>query len=260
AVDPFLTQGVSFSTGGFSAEYGNSLSGVVEMRGLGRPTMMRGTGTAGLAGVAGAAGIPLGSRAGVRIAANRTTPQLLFAVNPSPTEFDRLPGGWDISGSAHLDTARNGSLRVFFLEQRDHVGVKLEQDAFSGFLHSGAEHQLGTALWQRPLRRGWNLSVAAGGDLYTKTTDVGVFLIALDDRTTSARVDLGGPLRGWNVRVGADTGEQRDLATGTVPNRGGDFGGVSGASGFQLSRHDWHVGAYGDVSRTMGLLTPTIGI
>src|SRR5689334_8708741 len=64
AVDPFLTQGVSFSTGGFSAEYGNSLSGVVDMRGLGRPTVTRSTGTAGLAGVAGATGIPLGSRAG----------------------------------------------------------------------------------------------------------------------------------------------------------------------------------------------------
>src|SRR6185295_5125030 len=110
------------------------------------------------------------------------------------------------------------------------------------------------------LRRGWNLSAAAGGDLYTKTTDVGVFLIAVDDRTTSARVDLGGPFGGWNVRVGADTGEQRDVETGTVPNRGGDFGGVSGESGFQLSRHDWHAGAYGEVSRTMGRLTPTIGI
>jgi hypothetical protein len=259
AVDPFLTQGVSFSTGGFSAEYGNSLSGIVEMRGLGRPTATRVTGTAGLAGVATSVGVPFGSRAGIRVAANRTTPQLLFAVNPSPTEFDRLPGGWDISASAHVDTSKHGTLRFSFLEQRDHVGVKLERDGFSGFLHSGAEHQLATALWQRPLPRGWSLAASAGADLYTRTTDAGVFLMTLDDRKTSARVDLGGRVDGWNVRLGSDASGQRDVATGTVPTRGGDFGGVSGSSGFQLSRSDWRAGAFAEVSQTFGRLTPTVG-
>jgi len=260
AVDPFLTQGVSFTTGGFSAEYGNSLSGVVDMRGVGRPTARRLTATAGLAGVSSAIGAPMGSRAGLRFAANRTTPSLLFAVNPQPAEFDRLPGGWDVSASAHADGTRHGTLRVFFLERRDHIGVKLEQDAFAGFLHSGAGQRLGTLMWQRRLPGGWSLSAAGGADRYVSTIDVGVFLLALADRNSSARIDLGGPVQGWTVRLGTDVGWQRTSASGRVPNRGGDFGGVTGSSEFRIARDDWHGGAYVEVARPLGRFTPTLGV
>src|SRR5882672_7371545 len=94
---------------------------------------------------------PLGSRGGLRFAANRTTPALLFSVNPSPKNFDRLPGGWDLGGSATFDSSRAGSLRVTSLVQRDHVGVELEKDAFVGFLHSATRHELGIARWSRGL-------------------------------------------------------------------------------------------------------------
>src|SRR5262249_28358861 len=171
-------------------------------------------------------GVPSGSSAGFRFAVNRTTPSVLFAVNPQPVDFDQLPGGWDLSGSAHLDTEKHGHLRVFLLEQRDHIGVRLEQDAFSGFLHSGAEHRLGIAQWQRALPHGWRLSAAGGSDQYINTTDVGVFLVAVDDRGSTGRIDLGGPFAGWNVRLGSDVGRQNTSASGQVPNRGGDFGGV----------------------------------
>ena len=260
AVDPFLTLGVSFTTGGFSAEYGNSLSGIVDMRGLGRPTVTRTTVTAGLAGVSGTIGQPLGSQAGFRIAGNRTTPSVLFAVNPQPTEFDRLPGGWDVSGSGHLDSEKFGTLRVFLLEQKDHIGVELEQDGFTGFLHSSAEHRLGTATWQRPLPSGWSLSASGGGDLYLTTMDAGVFLLAVEDRNASARLDLGGPVRGWNLRLGSDIGRVATTAAGQVPTRGGDFAGVSGASEFRLTHRDWHAGAFVEASHSFGQFTPTVGI
>ena len=160
AVDPFLTQGVSFSTGGFSAEYGNSLSGVVDMRSLDRPAVRRVNATAGLAGVSFAAGEPLGSSAGVRVALNRATPAVLFAVNPSPREFDQLPGGWDASASAYVNGGTRGSLKVFVLGQQDHVGVELEQDAFAGFLHSATTYRALVASWQRPIASGWNVRAA----------------------------------------------------------------------------------------------------
>jgi hypothetical protein len=260
AVDPFLTQGVSFTTGGFSAEYGNSLSGVVDMRGVGRPTVPRVNATAGLAGVSGMFAQPIGAKGGFRLSANRTTPSLLFAVNPSPTEFDRLPGGWDVSASGHVDSATRGTFRVFLLEQRDHVGVELERDAFSGFLHSGASHRLLTATWQRPLPGNWSASAAAGTDAYANATDAGVFALATRDRGASARVDVGGPAGAWNLRVGGEAGRQRTETVGRVPTRGGDFAGVGGSSAFDVSHGDWHAGGYVEASRTFGRFTPTLGL
>src|SRR5262245_55150746 len=84
AVDPFMTQGASFTTGAFSAAYGNALSAVLDLQSLERPRVRQATMTAGLAGISASIAQPLGAHAGFRLAANRTTPSVLFSVNPSP--------------------------------------------------------------------------------------------------------------------------------------------------------------------------------
>ncbi|HKW01524.1 MAG TPA: TonB-dependent receptor [Vicinamibacterales bacterium] len=259
AVDPFLTQGVSFSTGGFSAAYGNSLSGVVDMRSLDRPAVRRINATAGLAGVSFAAGEPLGSSAGVRVALNRATPAMLFAVNPSPREFDQLPGGWDASASAYA-SGSGGSFKVFVLGQQDHVGVELEQDGFTGFLHSATTYRALVANWQRPLANGWNVNAAGTIDHHVDSTDVGVLQIAANDDSRAARVDFSGPVGTWAVQFGADAGWTFTDAQGIVPERGGDFDGVSGTTAYDVAHHDNRGGAYGEVTRAFGRVVATVGI
>lgn len=260
AVDPFLTQGVSFTTGGFSAAYGNALSAIVDVRSLDRPTASRVTATAGLAGVSFAAGQPLGSAAGVRVALNRATPSVLFAVNPSPREFDRLPGGWDASASAYLNSAAHGSFKLLFLEQQDHVGVELEQDAFAGFLHSSTSYRALVASWRQPTASGWLLAAAASADHHVNGTDVGVFAIDAADDSRSARFDVSGPVGSWAVRTGVDAGGALTDASGQVPTRGGDFAGVSGTTPFDLAHHDDRAGGYVETSRAFAAFTPTVGV
>ena len=236
AVDPFLTQGVSFSTGGFSAEYGNSLSGVVDMRGLDRPTVRRVNATAGLAGVS----VPSASRsartAGVRVSRSiARRPSVLFAVNPSPREFDQLPGGWDASASAYFEQRDPRLAHGVRARAADHVGVELEQDAFAGFLHSGARHHLVlVASWQRPLASGWNVSGGRPVDTYVDSTDVGVLQISADDDSAGVLASMSADRSGTGiVRFGADAGWARTDAQGHVPERGGDFGGVERHDGLR---------------------------
>jgi vitamin B12 transporter len=259
AIDPFLTQGVSFTTGGFSAQYANALSGVVDLVPLGRPRDVRTTATAGLAGVSASAAMPLGETAGIRFGGNRSTPGVLFAVNPSPREFDRLPGGWDLSGSAHLESPRAGNFRLFAIAQKDHVGVELEKDSFVGFLHSNTRHGLLALRWERGAGS-WRASVSAGHDLYRKTTDVGVLAIDEDEAHTSGRAELLGDRWGWSIRLGADTDRRTTRAEGRVPSQGGDFGGIGGVAGFRVDHGDWRTGSSAIVSRRVGSFTPEIGV
>src|SRR5262249_7791143 len=93
SVEPFLLDGVSFATGGVSARYGNALSAVLDMPGLGRPEFRQTAITVGLAGASMSAALPIGERGGVRVSGNRSFPGLLFAVNGTPYLFDPLPGG-----------------------------------------------------------------------------------------------------------------------------------------------------------------------
>jgi hypothetical protein len=93
-----LITGLSFSTGGFSARYGNALSAIVDMQGPEHPQVSEMTGTVGLAAASASIAWPVTPGLGVRAAVNRTFTRLLFAVNGSPRHFDPPPDGWD--GSA----------------------------------------------------------------------------------------------------------------------------------------------------------------
>jgi hypothetical protein len=259
AIDPFLIQGASFSSGAFSAAYGNSLSAVVDLAGPERPTARQMTVTAGLAGVSMLAATPVGSKWGLRAGGNRATPSLLFAVNPAPRDFDQLPGGWDVSAGVQGELA-GGRLRGFILAQADHVGVELEKDAFVGFLHSLSEHQLVTLRWERPLGAGWHVTASAGSDSYASGTDVGVLDLVERERNHSGRVAFAGPARSWTVQAGADADVRTTRVAGEVPLRGGDFGGVSGFSGFAVEHRDDTAGVFGLASRPFGRLTPELGV
>lgn len=260
AVDPFLTSGLSFTTGGFSAKYGNALSAVLDLQGLPKPRQRQVSATAGLAGASMSVAQPIATWGGVRVSANRATPRLLFTVNRSPQTFDRYPDGWDVGVNANADMGTKGRLRVFALTQRDGVGVQLEKDAFVGFLHSGTRHDVQLARWDRTLRRGWSLVASGGHDAYSKITDVGILAVDEIDRRQSGRFDLEGATGGWTIRTGGDGDTHRTGAVGTVPQRGGDFAGIKGLSDFDVQDRDWRVGSYVETSRTFGIVTPTIGV
>jgi Carboxypeptidase regulatory-like domain/TonB-dependent Receptor Plug Domain len=126
SVEPFLLDGVSFATGGFSAKYGNALSAVLDMRGLRRPDTTQMNVTVGLAGASTRAALPIGKNAGIRMSGNRSFPGLLFAVNGRPYEFNPLPGGWDVNASAHYDSPTAGHFKAFVNALGDSVGVGIE--------------------------------------------------------------------------------------------------------------------------------------
>jgi vitamin B12 transporter len=260
AIDPFMTEGLAFSAGGFSARYGNALSGVLDLRGLGRPEVVQTSVTAGLAGVSGSLASPLGDHAGFRFGAQRTTPRLLFAVNPSPRQFDQYPGGWDVAGNASLVTKALGTVKFFGIDQRDHVGVELEKDTFLGFLHSSSQHRLLSGSWRKPLNKAWQASGAFGDDRYAGTLDVGIQKLNRVDHHHSGRFDLEGRLGVWNLHTGVDSDFSDESVDGSVPIRGGDFGGTSGSIDFRVGHDDWHAGSHIEGSRTIGRFTPTIGV
>jgi hypothetical protein len=259
AVEPFLLQGVSFSTGGFSARYGNVLSGIVDLRGLGTPRSDTYTATAGLAGLSARVAQNGTETRGFRASGNLRFPRLLFAVNGNPREFDRYPGGWDLNASAHVETQSLGRLKFFAMEQRTSVGVEVEQENFAGFLHADTRHDVFAGSW-KTVAAGWQVSSAVGANLYRNTTRAGVLDLENDDRRLSWRLDLSRAAGATIVRVGSDADAARQSIRGTVPNRGGDLGGSSGTRDFDVDARDVHAGVYGELERTFGKLTATAGV
>ncbi len=259
AVDPLLVRGLTFSTGGFSARYGNALSAIVDLHGLERSTTQQISTTFGLAGASASIGAPVSTRFDVRAATNLTFSRLLFAVNGSPREFDPPPGGWDGSAGFGLSMGRAGRVKGFALVQRDRVGVELEQDAFVGWLRSSARHRFLGLRWDGALGR-WLASASLGADAYERGTSAGVLDLTNTDRVESWRVDLDqrndGAIR-W--RVGANGSVAGTTMAGSVPQKGGDLGGVSGHAPFDVNVGDWFGGTYLEATTTAGALSITSG-
>src|SRR5207237_9034729 len=98
-VDPFLLDGIYFSSGGFGARSGNVLSGLAALNTLGKPKRNALTATAGLAALSASGSAPITNNLGVRLATNQFDTDLLFRVNGSTVKFDSPPRGYDRSGS-----------------------------------------------------------------------------------------------------------------------------------------------------------------
>lgn len=258
-VPPLLLEGISFTTGGFSARYGNALSGILDLRGMRKPSMPQYSASAGLAGASGSIGQPVGETSGFRASGNFSSTKLLFALNGEPRQFDRVPLGWDLNASAHYDSPSLGSLKVFAMSQSDRVGVDFQKEGFDGFLHSSSSQSMAIASWKKSAGA-WLLTAAMGTDAYRKSLDVGVLDLDTTDRRITSRFDAARTFGKLVLRAGADGENASTEMAGTRSIRGGDFAGAGGAIDFRVAHGDVHAGAYGEIEETFGRFTPTLGI
>lgn len=259
AVDPMLITGLSFSTGGFSARYGNALSAIVDMRGPEHPQVPEVTGTVSLAGASASMALPVTPHLGIRAAVNRTFTRFLFAVNGSPRHFDPPPDGWDGSGGMTWSLGRGGRIKAFGLQQHDEVGVELEQDAFVGLLRSSSDHRFTSVRWDGRVG-GWTAAASVATDTYERGTRAGVLNLTIVDRATSWRLDLEPrPLARTLWRLGANGTFVNTTQTGVIPFRGGDFIGAGGTSRFDSAVHDSFAGMFAEQMFSIGGASLTAG-
>ena len=186
-VQPFLIQGTAFSTGGFSARYGDALSGVLALDTQHEPTRAAQTVTLSLAAASLNVDQPVGD-GGVRLAANRTFTDALFWVNGTGADFETAPRATTASALAAWPDVAGGRLKVLALATRDHVGVRLADPTFDGVLTSTASSALGLASWRRAGRR-WHLDATLGVSGYGSEQSAGSLRLAPADRAVSGRVE-----------------------------------------------------------------------
>ncbi len=259
-VDPFLTSDISFSSGGFPARFGNALSGVLEMQGLGRPAAPAGQAALLLSGVSGVAALPVRARGGLRASGNWSETRAMFRLNRSPRAFTRYPSGLDVNVSGHYDSPVLGSFKVFAMALRERVGIEIEDQAFRGFVESANANALAYARWEKISPGGWRAVGTFGVTGYGSDTSVGVLDIETRDRRHSWRADVSRVTAAGTVRAGSDGGRTSNAYAGRVPATRGDLGGVAGSSVFDVTVADRHAGAYAEFEGRPGVLVPNLGV
>jgi len=162
SLDPFQAKTITFLNGGFGAEYGNVLSGVVDVITRGAPASANATINLGLGAVGATGNLPTGRNAGLRATAvlNDTAP--IIGLNGSSRDYIEKPHGHDLNATAAWNYSTDGELKAFAIDQTNQLGLTVNQPGFRGIYRSKLHNQLATFGWHEQFGS-WTAAVNAGG-------------------------------------------------------------------------------------------------
>jgi vitamin B12 transporter len=128
-INPFLTDGITFSSGGFGAQWGNALSGIVDLQSQGLPqsTFVNVNATLLSVGAGGAARVT--PHLGFTATAGFSDLSTLFALNGNPRAYRPPPRGSTFSAQGVWDYSKTGRLKLFALRQRSDFGIAIDDPA-----------------------------------------------------------------------------------------------------------------------------------
>jgi vitamin B12 transporter len=247
-LDPSVMRRAYFSSGGFSARYGNALSGVVELETDGRPVQPRWRAGLNLATLGGSLWRPAGDRAGIWGTAAVTRTDALLRLHGRSDDYPTSPRS--LQGMIGLAAEpRDGlDLRVTALAEADRTVARVSSHGHDGPFRSRAATRLATAqarALSRDGRRGLRLSLSAS--MRDSGFRFGVLDRDREDRGAGVRLD-GDMDRGRvHLRGGLEGARLASVVSGVVP------AGPAVAPGSPVTVLDrdeteaHHLGGYGEV-------------
>lgn len=213
----FLIEGLNFSTGGFSAKYGNALSGVLDMTSLGMPTTSQMYANLSLAGTSIGVDHPVNDAWGIRFSGNRSFTDLLFWVNGTNNEFSLTPRSTEGNLNVIYQYSPTGTFKLFNFVSNDRIGVRTREPSFSGIFEGNSETQMHNLHWT-DLLGSWSLEANAAWSRFDQETRFGALDLNDDQSTYLGRIDATHSInRDARLNVGAEVQRTALSISGRVP-------------------------------------------
>lgn len=217
-LDPSVLRTAYFSSGGFSARYGNALSGIVALETERRPTTFRWRAGANLVSVGGTVWQPLGDRAGMWSTTMLTHTRPLLELHDRTDDYPESPTSGQLMVGAALEPVYGLELRVGALGVSDRTTALISSTGYRGAFRSESGTRLGTAEVRVSSSDG---RMAARLTLASSTRDTrfrfGVLERDHEDSHFGARLDGEFEHSHVVLRGGLEGARLASLTDGTVP-------------------------------------------
>ncbi len=217
-IPPFMVKGTAFSTGGFSARYGNALSAVLTMESLDMPVQR--SYTLGLGLAAGSVGFDLPlveDKLGLRFTGNRSFTGLLFHVNGHRDKFATTPRGYDGNLNLVYQYSPTGHLKFFGFNASDEVGVQVAEPSFDGLYRNSTDRALHNLQWT-DVWADWAIQTSASLNQYKTRRQLGNLDWTPRDLTGKIRTDWERVLDAFGIlRLGAEIEYADNRFVGSIP-------------------------------------------
>jgi hypothetical protein len=223
-VNPFLLDGIFFSSGGFGARYGNILSGVADLRTAGRPVQSSVTAVAGLASVSTGADFALDHGIAVHATAARNDTELLFKLNGETRAYSPAPNGTDVSASVVYNYRPTAEIKTFAIDRHSALGIGIQDPSFSGGYASDTHSSMIQAGWSDVFGTvAPTISVSQSSKHDNDT--YGVFNLANEEHWSQLFTQTAwSPADRYAVRVGGDLDWRTARFIGSIPQQASNPG------------------------------------
>lgn len=181
SINPFLTDGITFSSGGFGAEWGNALSGVVDLRTQGRPGQSYWNFNGSILGGAVGGGLALRHHLGITATVGVTDLGVLLALNGNPRKYAPAPRAQTASALAAWEYSRTGTVKIFALKQQNQMGIPVDNPGYSSTFDSNRGNDIAVASWKDSIGV-WRPFVSASTSGLSRHESLGAY-----DQTTTLR-------------------------------------------------------------------------
>jgi hypothetical protein len=125
-INPFLTDGITFSSGGFGAQWGNALSGIIDLHSQDVPASTYTNVNATLLSVGAGTALRVNDRLGFSATAGVSNLATLFALNGNPREYRPPPRGSSFSAQGVWKYSKAGRVKFFALRQQSDFGIEVD--------------------------------------------------------------------------------------------------------------------------------------
>jgi len=211
-------KGIFFSSGGFSAKYGNALSGVLDVETLGNPENSSYQLNLSMANGEVSANIPITDALGIRVDARQTFTKPIFLLNGGGDDLTVTPVSSDANILINYKYSQTGRLKLSAFITTDKEGVNIEMPEYNGEFNGKAVNGFLALQNIDMLSAAAVIKTSLSLNIYDNTWKLGILDINQKDYNYKFRSDLEITLsKNMRINTGAEIERRITDYTGVIP-------------------------------------------
>jgi len=247
-IEPWGLRGINFTSGGFSAKFGNALSGVLDLKSY---EMTRGRGMFLLAGIGASslAGVWTSNDGmlGATFQANQSYLKPFFDLNGMTQEYSKVPEARGFGGTIAHKFSKTGYMKFYANYSGDRIGILSESPSFKGFYNSTNDNFFANYKVSFAPTAVSSLSAGVSFSAFDRKQDYGVLDSRNQDYYGKFRVDFSNPLTSKiEFNAGAEYEYSNSHLSGTYPLYFYDIAPDSRSEYVDTKNSTGRVGAYAE--------------